>query len=339
MPKKVVTFGEIMMRLKTPGVARFSQAQGFEATYGGGEANVAVSLAQFGYTPTFVTGLPQNPLGDQVLQLLRGYGVAVSGPCKSDGRLGLYFMENGANQRSGQVIYDRAGSVFAGLQPGEIDWAHVFESAHWFHVSGISPAVSASVAAVTLEAVKAAKAAGLTVSLDINHRAKLWQYDCDPEKIMRGLIAYCDVLIAGREDCQKSIGIGGEGDPDAPAYFEALTGNVMAAFPHINTVAVTIRDTKTAEHHDWAACLRTRGEMIFSKKYEIRDIVDRVGSGDAFAAALIYGLSEDMPSQDALEFAAAANCLKHSIEGDFNLVSVDEVTALLHSGEAGRVQR
>jgi 2-dehydro-3-deoxygluconokinase len=339
MAKKVVTFGEIMMRLKTPGVERFSQAAGYETTYGGGEANVAVSLAQFGYAPTFVTGLPDNPLGDNVRQLLSGYGVTLAGPRVEGGRLGLYFMENGANQRSGNVIYDRAGSAFSTLKPDEIRWQDVFKGADWFHVSGISPAVSMSAAEVTLEAVKAAKVAGLTVSLDINHRAKLWQYDCDPDDIMRGLIEHCDVLIAGREDCQKSIGISGEGDPDSQEFFEALTQNVMDAFPHVHTVAVTIRDTKTAEHHDWAACLRTRSEMLFSKKYEIRDIVDRVGSGDAFAAALIYGLCEDMPSQDALEFAAAANCLKHSIEGDFNLVSAEEVHSLLSSGTAGRVQR
>lgn len=339
MSKKVVTFGEIMMRLKTPGVQRFRQAQSFEATYGGGEANVAVSLANFGYTPTFVSALPANPLGDTVLSELAGFGVAVEGPRVDGGRLGLYFMEAGANQRSGQVVYDRAGSAFANLNPGEIDWKTVFKGAYWFHISGISPAVSESAAAVSLEAVKAARTAGLTVSIDINHRAKLWQYDCDPAAKMRALIEHCDVLIAGREDCQKSIGIFGEGDPEKPEYFESLTQAVMAGFPTIHTVAVTIRDTKTAEHHDWSSCIRTKDNMLFSRKYEIRDIVDRVGTGDAFAGALIYALCEDMPTQTAIEFAAAANCLKHSIEGDFNLVSADEVLAMLTSGETGRVQR
>ena len=206
-------------------------------------------------------------------------------------------------------------------------------------MSGISPAVSADAAAVTLEAVRAAKACGLTVSLDINHRTKLWRYDGNPAEIMRGLIDLCDVLIAGREDCQKSIGLQGEGDPDSPAYFEALTANVMKAFPKVHTVAVTIRDTKTAEHHDWAACMRTRSSMLYSKKYEIRNIVDRVGSGDAFAAAIIYGLCEGLSEQDVLEFAAAANCMKHSIEGDFNLCSVQEVRMLMSDETAGRVQR
>lgn len=339
MNKRVVTFGEIMMRLKTPGVQRFCQASSFEATYGGGEANVAVSLAQFGLDATFVTALPENPLGDHAAQVLKGLGVALEGVRVADGRLGLYFMENGANQRSGQVVYDRAGSAFASLKPGGIGWEGIFQEAGWFHVSGISPAVSADAAKVTLEAVKAAKAAGLTVSLDINHRAKLWQYDCDPAAIMRELITYCDVLIAGREDCQKSIDLHGEGDPDSPAYFEALTTNVKRAFPNVHTVAVTIRDTKTAEHHDWAACMRTKAGMLFSKKYEIRNIVDRVGSGDAFAAAIIYGLHTGLESQDALEFAAAANCMKHSIEGDFNLCNVAEVQNLMSSETAGRVQR
>ena len=339
MSATVVTFGEIMMRLKAPGVQRFSQAQSFDATFGGGEANVAVSLAQFGLSTTFATVLPDNPLGDNAVRLLTGLGVNVAGPRVAGSRLGLYFMEDGANQRSGQVVYDRAGSAFAQQGPADIDWPTMLQGADWLHVSGISPAVSANAAEATLTAVKAAKAAGLTVSLDINHRAKLWRYDCDPQATMRELIAHCDVLIAGREDCQKAIGIAGEGDPDSPAYFDALTANVMKAFPALGTVAVTIRDTKTAEHHDWAACMRTHGDMLFSKKYEIRNIVDRVGSGDAFAAAIIYGLSEGFEDQDALEFAAAANCMKHSIAGDFNLCSVAEVRALMSDETAGRVQR
>jgi 2-dehydro-3-deoxygluconokinase len=339
MSAKVVTFGEIMMRLKTPGVQRFAQAQLFEATFGGGEANVAVSLAQFGLQPTFVTALPDNPLADNVVRMMKGFGVRVDGPRMPDSRLGLYFMENGANQRSGQVVYDRTGSAFADLKPGEVNWPTIFDGAGWLHVSGISPAVSASAAAVTLEAVRTAKNMGLTVSLDINHRAKLWRYDGDPSAIMRSLIGLCDVLIAGREDCQKSIGLHGEGDPDTPEYFETLTSNVMKEFPDVHTVAVTIRDTKTAEHHDWAACMRTRTQMLFSRKYEIRNIVDRVGSGDAFAAAIIYGLNEAFESQEALEFAAAANCMKHSIEGDFNLCTVAEVRSLMSGGTAGRVQR
>ena len=339
MTKTVVTFGEIMMRLTTPGRQRFSQAQGYASSFGGGEANVAVSLAQFGCRSRFVTALPDNALGDSARACLRGHGVEVTGPVVEGSRLGLYFMEVGANQRSGQVVYDRAGSAFATLQPSDIDWHNAFKDADWLHVSGISPAVSEDAAKATYEAVTAAKDHGVTVSLDLNHRAKLWQYPCDPQKVMRGLVGLSDVLIAGREDSQKSLGIAGEGDPDSQDYFKVLTSNLQEEFPNLSAVAVTIRDTKTAEHHDWAACLRSGGQTLFSKQYEIRDIVDRVGSGDAFAAGLIYGLREQMKPQDALEFAAAANCLKHSIEGDFNLVSVNEVNRLALGTETGRVQR
>lgn len=339
MTKKIVTFGEIMMRLTTPGRQRFNQAQGYDASFGGGEANVAVSLARFGCRSIFVTALPDNALADSARQCLRGHGVEVEGPSVAGSRLGLYFMETGANQRSGQVVYDRAGSAFAELKPGTIDWGRIFDDADWFHVSGISPAVSTSAAEVTLEAVQAAKAANVTVSLDLNHRARLWQYPCDPREVMHELVSLTDVLIAGREDSQKSLDIAGEGDPDSQDYFRVLTTNLQQEFPDLDAIAVTIRDTKTAEHHDWAACLRTGEETLFSKQYEIRDIVDRVGSGDAFAAGLIYGLTEKMAPLEALEFAAAANCLKHSIEGDFNLVSVEEVERLAEGAETGRVQR
>ncbi len=339
MAKKIVTFGEIMMRLTTPGRQRFSQANSYDATFGGGEANVAVSLARFGCNSVFATALPDNALADSVRQCLQGHGVRVEGPSVEGARLGLYFMETGANQRSGQVVYDRSSSAFASLETSVIDWASVFEDADWFHVSGISPAVSASAAEVTLEAVEAAKAAGVNVSLDLNYRARLWQYPCDPREVMRKLVSLTDVLIAGREDSQKSLGIAGEGDPDSQEYFRVLTANLEQEFPDLSAIAVTIRDTKTAEHHDWAACLRTGKETLFSKQYEIRDIVDRVGSGDAFAAGLIFGLTEKMVPRDALEFAAAANCLKHSIEGDFNLVSADEVKCLASGAETGRVQR
>ncbi len=339
MTKKIVTFGEIMMRLTTPGRQRFSQANSYDATFGGGEANVAVSLASFGCRSLFATALPDNALAESATRCLRGHGVEVVAPVVEGSRLGLYFMETGANQRSGQVVYDRSGSAFASLETSVIDWASVFEEADWFHVSGISPAVSASAAEVTLEAVEAAKAAGVNVSLDLNHRARLWQYPCDPREVMRKLVSLTDVLIAGREDSQKSLGIAGEGDPDSQKYFRVLTANLQREFPNLDAIAVTIRDTKTAEHHDWAACLRMGEETLFSKQYEIRDIVDRVGSGDAFAAGLIYGLTEKMAPQEALEFGAAANCLKHSIEGDFNLVSVEEVERLAAGAETGRVQR
>lgn len=339
MTKRVVTFGEIMMRLKTPGLQRFSQADGFEASFGGGEANVAVSLAQFGYDPLFVTALPVNDLATSAVATLRGLGVQVAGPRKKSARLGLYFMETGANQRSGRVIYDREGSAFSLMEKGEVNWPEMFRGADWFHISGISPAVSQQAADVSLEAMHAARKAGLTVSLDLNYRAKLWNYTDDHVSIMRQLVACCDVLIAGREDCQQSLGIEAEGDQESVQFFHSLTQKVQREFDNVRIMAITIRDTQTAEHHQWASCVRADGETLFSRQYEIRDIVDRVGSGDAFSAGLIYGLSEQMALEDALEFASAANCLKHSIEGDFNLVSVAEVQALMNNDAVGRVQR
>ncbi len=339
MTKRIITFGELLMRLKTPNHQRFAQARSFEASFGGGEANVAVSLAQFGMDAAIVSALPGNPLGHLACGEFKRLGVDMGHVQFHSARMGLYFMETGTNQRSGNVVYDRAGSAFALLEKNAFDWAGIFKGADWFHISGISPAVSQAAADLSIMAVKAAKAAGVKVSVDINHRAKLWQYGVDPKQVMPEIINYCDVLIAGREDSQKSLGIYGKGDPDSPAYFESLSQTLMNTFKNLEAVAITIRDTQTADHHKWSACMRTDGKMLFSKSYEIMDIVDRVGSGDAFAAGLIYGLLQDMSRQDVLEFAAAANCLKHSIEGDFNLVSAEEVLRLRGGDSTGRVQR
>ncbi len=339
MTKRIITFGELLMRLKTPNHQRFSQARSFEASFGGGEANVAVSLAQFGMDAAIVSALPDNPLGHLACGEFMRFGVDMSHVQFHPSRMGLFFMETGSNQRSGNVIYDREGSAFAVLEKDAFDWPSIFAGADWFHISGISPAVSQAAADLSIIAVKAAKAAGVKVSVDINHRAKLWQYGADPKQVMREIIGSCDVLIAGREDSQKSLGIYGKGDPDSLEYFENLTQTLMCEFQHLEAVAITIRDTQTADHHKWSACIRTDNEMLFSKHYEIKDIVDRVGSGDAFAAGLIYGILQDMGSQDALEFAAAANCLKHSLEGDFNLVSAEEVLSVRDGDSVGRVQR
>ena len=338
MSAKVVTLGELLMRLSTPGRERFSQAHSLDMSFGGAEANVAVSLALLGCDSVFLTGLPNTPIGERALQSLRQHGVEVGHIVKRPGRIGAYFMESGANQRSGQVIYDRADSVFANLEHTAFPPADITEG-DWFHISGITPAVSESAARLALNSLQTAKAAGLRVSLDINYRSRLWNYGKAPADVLIPMVELADVLIAGRGDCQQALDIHGAGDPDGHGYFETLTENVMTRFPNLAKVAVTIRDSRSAEHHNWAACVRTSEGMRFSRQYEIRDIVDRVGSGDAFAAGLIYGLVTDMSDADALEFAAAANCLKHSVSGDFNLVSREEIEDLAKGGGQGRVKR
>lgn len=338
MMPRIVTFGELMMRMSTPQLERFSQARSLDVSFGGAEANVAVSLAMFGCESVFVSALPDNPLGDRAMQELGRYGVDTSEIIRPDGRLGLYFMEFGANQRSGQVVYDRSESVFSSLSEDAIDWPPIM-TGNWFHISGISPAVSASAADLSLAAMKAAKAAGLTVSLDLNYRSLLWNYGKSPAEVLTPMVELADVLIAGRGDCQQALNIHGTGDPDENSYFESLTAEVLKRFPNLTKVAVTIRDSRSAEHHNWAACLRSGESIRFSRKYEIKDIVDRVGSGDAFSAGLIYAIVDGMSDEDALEFAAAANCLKHSIVGDFNLVSRHEVNEVANGGGHGRVKR
>lgn len=338
MTARIITFGELMMRLSTPTRQRFGQAKQFDIAFGGAEANVAVSLALFECDSVFISAVPKNPLGERALQELRYHGVDISEIIWADGRLGTYYMEVGANQRSGQVIYDRDNSAFAKLAPDTIDWSALLDG-DWFHISGITPALSQNAADQSLKAMRKAKDAGLMVSLDLNYRSLLWNYGKAPVDVLIPMVELADVLIAGRGDCQQALDIHGDGDPDENTYFETLTEKVMQRFPNLKKMAVTIRDSRSAEHHNWAACLRTSTEIQFSRKYEIKDIVDRVGSGDAFSAGLIYGLVTGMDDEAALEFAAAANCLKHSIVGDFNLVSRIEVQDLVQGGGQGRVKR
>lgn len=326
------------MRLSTPQLERFSQARALDVSFAGAEANVAVSLSMFGCESVLVTAIPDNPLGERAVQELSRYGVDTTEIIRPDGRLGIYFMEQGANQRSGQVVYDRSNSVFSTLASESIDWPPIM-TGEWFHISGISPAVSANAANLSLDAMKAAKAAGLKVSLDLNYRSLLWTYGQTPAEVLTPMVELADVLIAGRGDCQQALDIHGEGNPDENAYFETLTQTVMDRFPNLEKVTVTIRDSRSAEHHNWAACLRSADGIRFSRQYEIRDIVDRVGSGDAFSAGLIYALVSEMPDDEALEFAAAANCLKHSVSGDFNLVTRQEVLAIAKGGGDGRMKR
>lgn len=338
-----VTFGEIMLRLKSPGHERLFQSPGFEATFGGGEANVAVSLANFGLEAGFVSALPENDIGDAAIRELRSFGVDVTQIRRQGDRVGIYFLEAGANQRSSNVVYDRAGSALAEAQSGDFDWRQIFAGARWFHITGITPALSAAAAAVSLEAVAAAKAAGVTVSCDFNFRGKLWKYGKSAPEVMTELVEYVDVGIANEEDCQKSLGVTVDIDVESgkldPRKYEALSAKMLELFPGLAVMAITLRESHSADRNGWSACLRDEDGFRLSRRYEITDIIDRVGGGDSFAAGLIYGLNAYDNRQQALEFAVAASCLKHSISGDFNRVSVREVEKLMGGDASGRVQR
>lgn len=341
MATRVVTFGEIMMRLATPGRLRFSQATRFDITYGGGEANVAVSLANYGLDAAFVTCLPKNPFGDAAIQMLRGLGVDTGHIHRSGDRMGIYFLETGASQRASVVVYDRAGSAIAAVQPGQLDWGSIFQGASWFHFTGITPALGPNVAAVTREACEAAKAAGLTVSCDMNYRKKLWTPD-QAQATMSELMPYVDVAIGNEEDAEKVFGIRAEGaditgGSVSGAGYERVARTLAERFA-LKSVAITLRESHSADNNGWSGMLLHDGQVYQSRAYEIQ-IVDRVGGGDAFAGGLIYGLATGKAPLDALEFAVAASCLKHSIVGDLNLVSVAEVEALVKGDASGRVQR
>ena len=341
---KVVTFGEIMLRLKSPAYERLFQSPSLEATFGGGEANVSVSLANYGMETAFVTVLPTNDVGNACIRELRGFGVDTTKIVRKDGRMGIYYLETGAVQRPSKVIYDRAGSAIAEAKPGDIDWDKAFEGATWFHLTGITPAISQGAADLSLEAVKAAKAKGIHVSCDLNYRKNLWKYGKKASEVMREIAKYVDVAIANEEDVQKSLEITVDdvnvksGELDRARY-KALGDKVLAAYPDMKMIANTLRESHSADWNGWAACLNDGKDFYVSKKYEIRDIVDRVGGGDSFAGGLLYGLNHYEDKQSALEFAVAASCLKHSVIGDFNRVNVSDVTKLMGGDGTGRVQR
>jgi len=343
---KVVTFGEIMLRLKSPEHERLFQSPRLEGTFGGGEANVAVSLALFGRSAAFVTALPDNPVADSAVRVLRGYGVDVSGIRRTKtGRLGIYFLETGANQRASTVVYDREGSAISQVKPGDFDWVKLFAGASWFHVTGITPALSQSAADVTLDAMKAAQKAGLKVSFDLNYRKKLWNYGKKAPEVMSELVKHVDVVVANEEDIQMCLGIEPDGvdvsggHVSAEAY-RGLTRKVKKAYPNLSVVAVTLRASRSADRNGWSAVLDGQKGFFTSRDYDIDDIVDRVGGGDSFSAGLVFGLTE-WPEDEgkALEYAVAASCLKHSISGDFNLVTRSEVEGLMGGDASGRVKR
>jgi 2-dehydro-3-deoxygluconokinase len=343
MTKKIVTFGEIMLRLAPPGLERYLQTPQFVATFGGGEANVAVALAQFGLPAVYATVLPENPIADAAVAELRRFGVDTSRIVRGNGRLGIYFLEAGANQRPSKVVYDRAGSAIALAKPGDIDWSCTFEGAGWFHITGITPAISATAAELSFEAVSKARELGLTVSCDLNYRKNLWKYGKTAAQVMSELANYVDVAIANEEDVQMALGIQAEVDVHAGKLdrdvYRKLTDKVLNAYPKMRAIAVTLRESHNASHNGWAACMNDRKEFLVSRHYDITHIVDRVGGGDSFAGGLIYGMLSLPTHSDALEFAVAASCLKHSIMGDFNRSTVAEVQALIKEGGSGRVQR
>lgn len=344
MSKTTITFGEIMLRLSARGSERLFQTPELVATFGGGEANVAISLAGFGLPVSFVTVLPeQNPVADAALADLRKHGVDTSRIVRGPGRMGIYFLEPGANQRPSKVVYDRNGSSIALARRDSIDWQCTFAGAGWFHVTGITPALSECAAALTMEAVQRARAAGLTISCDLNYRKNLWKWGQSASKVMCELVREVDIAIANEEDIQNSLGIEAAVDVHAgaldPACYEALTNTVLKQYPNMKMIAVTMRESLSASHNRWSACLNTRDEFLVSRVYDITNIVDRVGAGDSFAAGLIYGMHNLGNERESLEFAVAASCLKHSIPGDYNRVSVCEVTDLLCNGGSGRVKR
>ncbi len=340
---RFVTFGEIMLRLKPPGNERFFQSPVLEATFGGGEANVAVALSRFGCDVAFVSVIPANQVGDACVGELRRHGIDVSRVLRKGNRLGIYFVEAGANQRPSLVLYDRSGSAISETKIGEIDWDEQFRGAGWFHITGITPAISLSAAEISMEAVQKARANGLKVSCDLNYRKNLWKYGKAAPEVMGELARHVDVLIANEEDCQKALGIGGEAnvefDKMDPQRYRALSEKVMSVYPNLTHVAITLRESLSADENGWSAVVRTGEDFLVSRRYEIHDIVDRVGSGDTFAAGLIYGLSSFGKAQEALEFATAASCLKHSIPGDLPLITTAEVRSLMDGSGSGRVQR
>jgi 2-dehydro-3-deoxygluconokinase len=345
MARRVVTFGEIMMRLAPPGFLRLGQARSFDVIYGGGEANVAVSLASFDLEVDYVTRLPNNDLGEACIQFLRQYRVGVDKIVRGGERLGIYFLEVGAAQRGSKVLYDRAHSAMASVAAGMIDWRSVFAGADWFHWTGITPAISAGAAAACLEALQTARQLGLTVSCDLNYRKNLWKWGKKASAVMPELVGYCDVAIGNEEDADKVFGIRApEADVTAgrveAAKYRSVCEQLGRLFPNLRNVAITLRGSISATHNTWSGVLWEPGRFYAGPTFDITHIVDRVGGGDAFAGGLIYGLQtygEDR--QKALDFAVAASCLKHSISGDFNLVSVSEVEKLMGGDASGRVAR
>ncbi|MDY3068334.1 MAG: sugar kinase [Parabacteroides sp.] len=345
--KKIITFGEIMLRLATPGYLRFAQANNLEATFGGGEANVAVSLANYGMDAQFVTRLPNNDIAKACVCDLHKHGVKTDHIIYGGERLGIYFLETGAVARASKVVYDRAHSAISEIEPGMIDWEKVFDGADWFHWTGITPAISQGAADVCREAIKAANRMGVVVSCDLNYRKNLWKYGKTASEVMPELVEGCDIILGNEEDAEKVFGIKPEnfdvtataGEVNA-AEFESVCSQLMQRFPHAKKVIITLRGSVNANHNTWGGVLYDGSTLYQSPRYDITHIVDRVGGGDSFMGGLIYGLlTYPDNDQQALNFAVAASCLKHTIYGDYNMVTVAEVENLMKGDGSGRVSR
>jgi 2-dehydro-3-deoxygluconokinase len=333
-PRKVVTFGEVMLRLAAPGVERLLQSPHLEATFGGSEANVAIGLSRFGVAASHVTVLPdQNAISDACIGELRRHGVDTSAIVRGSGRFGVYYLETGANQRPPRILYDREDSAMARAKSGLIPWEHVLHGATWFHISEITPAISSSAAEVTIEAMRKAHKAGVRISCDLNHRKSLWKWGMEAREVMPALMQFTDILIGNRETLDVVLGIKAKGD------FKTVTRKALKTYPNLKAIVLTRRESHSASHNSWSACMDDGKQFLESRQYEITHIVERVGGGDAFDAGLIYGFLVLESAQRALDFASAAAVLKHSIPGDFSRSTVEEVTSLLEGEGAGKVQR
>ncbi|MFW9781016.1 MAG: PfkB family carbohydrate kinase [Candidatus Heimdallarchaeota archaeon] len=342
--ERVVTFGEILLRLSPPYFQRFIQTRSFDAIYGGSEANVAVSLANFGIPVEYITRVPKNEIGDACLYYLRQFGVLTDKIVRGGTRLGIYFLETGASVRSSKVIYDRENSAFATSHPKMFDWDNLFENVGWFNWTGITPAISQNLTEICLKAVKVAKSKNITISCDLNYRDKLWNYGKKASEVMPELLNYCDILICNEEDADKVLHIKAPNTDISsgqlnPENYKHVAHDIITRFPNLSYVAITLRGSLSASHNTWAGILYNKREMFISPHYDITHIIDRVGGGDSFVAGLIYGLltfGNDL--QKVLNFAVAASCLKHTIFGDFNLVSIDEVEKIMKD-ISGRITR
>jgi len=341
----VVTFGEVMLRLATPGNLRLDQCDTLSSTFGGGEANVAVSLANYGIPVSFVSRLPENDIAESCIRELKGLGVDISQILRGGERMGIYFLETGAVSRSSKVIYDRAHSALSEVSPGMLDWDRIFDKASWFHWTGITPAVSESAAATCQEAIEAANRKGIIVSTDLNYRKNLWKYGKTAREVMPGLVAGCDVVLGNEEDAAMALDIHPDGvdvtkgNVDAEAYL-SVSEKIMKEFPRCKKVITTLRGSVSANHNTWSGVLYDGSKLYKAPEHNLTHIVDRVGGGDSFMGGLIYGLltyKEDL--QSALNFAVAASSLKHTIYGDYNRVRVSEVEKLMRGDASGRVSR
>ncbi|HLF33164.1 MAG TPA: sugar kinase [Cyclobacteriaceae bacterium] len=342
--KKIVTFGEIMLRLSPPGYLRISQCEFLESSFGGGEANVAVSLANYGLLVEFVSRLPKNDIAEFAIKTLRKFNVKTDHIVYGGNRIGIYFLESGAVSRGSKVIYDRSNSAIAEIQPGMIGWDGVFQGAGWFHWTGITPAISQGAADACLEGIKKAREKGITISCDLNYRKNLWKYGKKAGEVMTELVKYSDIILGNEEDAEKVFGIS-SGEADVvkgevkAEYYEPVAREMMKKFPQCKKVIITLRGSINASHNTWSGVLWNGKSIFKAPVYDITHIVDRVGGGDAFMGGLIFGLLTYDNDQKALDFAVAASCLKHTIKGDFNMVTVDEVEKLMGGDASGRVSR